>query len=360
MARWPRHLGGPLRPLVGLISLITVTVSLFALSGARSSHLPTLAAVVLLSTVIGGSVALLLAHRANRPILAVAQAATRVSAGDRSVRVDRVGVTGQAADLIDNFNKMAADIDASDRQRTMLAVGVAHELGTPLTILKGRLHGLEDGVIAPSSGEASRLLRQVEHLLRIVGDLNTLAHADAGNLTLDRRLIDLGDLLGPVVADLRAVLKARDVRFKETYAPALVHGDPVRLVQIFTNILTNAIKHAPQDCEVSVVVNVTGPWVVARILDEGPGFAPGDEALLFTPFWRATANQTAGRPGSGIGLSLAAKLAEAHEGHIRAENRHDRLGASFSVWLPLAQPSQDRLMTRRSPAVGRSKGAAAR
>ena len=217
----------------------------------------------------------------------------------------------------------------------MLVAGVAHELRTPLTILKGRLHGLEDGVIASSNGEAGRLLRQVEHLLRIVGDLNILTPAGGANLTLERRLVDLGDLLGPLVADLRAVLGTRGVRFVETYAPALVHGDPVRLVQIFTNLLTNAIKHAPRDCEVGVSVSVTGPWIVARILDEGPGFAPGDEALLFTPFWRADANQDAGRPGAGLGLSLAAKLAQAHGGRIKAENRSDRSGASFFVWLPL-------------------------
>lgn len=264
------------------------------------------------------------AVRRRRSVTPANRGAGRLSHGTGDGRAERA----------DRFTKKA--VDTRDRERAVRAVGVAHELRTPLTILKGRLHGLEDGVIEPSRGEASRLLRQVEHLLRLVGDLNTLAHADAGNLTLDPHLIDLGDLLRPAVADLRAVLRARGVRFAERYVPALVHGDPVRLVQIFTNILTNAIKHAPRDCEVVVVVSVTGRWVVARILDEGPGFAPGDEALLFTPFWRAAANQSAGRPGSGIGLSLAAKLAEAHGGHIRAENRQDRSGACFSVWLPLA------------------------
>ncbi|CAN7372650.1 HAMP domain-containing sensor histidine kinase [Phenylobacterium sp. LjRoot225] len=152
------------------------------------------------------------------------------------------------------------------------------------------------------------------------------------------RLVDLGALLSPAVADLRAVVQARGVRLLENYEPALVHGDPIRLVQVFTNILTNAVKHAPQDCEVNVVVRVTGRWVVTHILDEGPGFAPSDAALLFAPFWRAVANKDASRPGSGMGLPLAAKLAEAHSGHIRAENRHDRSGACFSVWLPLALP----------------------
>jgi signal transduction histidine kinase len=219
----------------------------------------------------------------------------------------------------------------------VLTAGIAHELRTPLTIHKGRLHGLEDGVIDPSSGEAERLLRQVEHLLHIVEDLGTLANADAGQLALDMRVIDPCDVLRAVVADLRAVVAVRGVRFLESYEPARVLGDPVRLTQIFTNILANAIKHAPEDRDIRVTTRVVGREVVTSILDEGPGFAPGDEVRLFIPFWRAGANRQAGRPGNGMGLTLAAKLTEAHGGRITAENRQDHSGACFSVWLPLAR-----------------------
>ena len=82
-------------------------------------------------------------------------------------------------ELIDNFNKMLVHIDTYNRERIVFAAGIAHELRTPLTILKGRLHGLEDGVIEPSADEATRLLRQADHLLLLVNDLATLAHAHA-------------------------------------------------------------------------------------------------------------------------------------------------------------------------------------
>nr|WP_244647230.1 HAMP domain-containing sensor histidine kinase [Sphingomonas sp. CFBP 13728] len=291
--------------------------------------------IALVSILVGGGVAMIFARRISRPITAVARAAALVSAGDRSVRVERGKTPGETGDLIESFNRMAADIDAYERERTVLTAGLAHELRTPLTILKGRLHGLADGVIDPATGEADRLLRQVEHLSHLVEDLRTLAHADAGELDLDRRPVDLAVLLGMAVGDLRASAAERGVSITESYETVCVRGDPVRLTQVTTNILTNAIKHAPDHSTIDVAVFTATGHAIVSVTDEGDGFAPADETRMFMPFWRAGTDKLAGRPGSGVGLTLAAKIAEAHGGRIRAKNRVDRSGACFSVWLPL-------------------------
>ena len=291
--------------------------------------------IALVSILVGGGVAMIFARRISRPITAVARAAALVSAGDRSVRVERGKTSGETGDLIESFNRMAADIDAYERERTVLTAGIAHELRTPLTILKGRLHGLADGVIDPATGEADRLLRQVEHLSHLVEDLRTLAHADAGELDLDRRPVDLAVLLGMAVGDLRASAAERGVSITESYETVCVRGDPVRLTQVTTNILTNAIKHAPDHSTIDVAVFTATGHAIVSVTDEGDGFAPMDETRMFMPFWRAGTDKLAGRPGSGVGLTLAAKIAEAHGGRIRAKNRVDRSGACFSVWLPL-------------------------
>jgi signal transduction histidine kinase len=141
---------------------------------------PFLGLVLLISIMTSGLVAMGLARRISRPITAVTHAAARVSSGDRSVRVTMGRTTGELGNLIESFNSMAAALESYERHRAILTAGVAHELRTPLTILKGRLHALEDGVIDPDSGEAGRLLRQVEHLMRIVEDLYMLARAEAG------------------------------------------------------------------------------------------------------------------------------------------------------------------------------------
>ncbi|SFN86644.1 cell wall metabolism sensor histidine kinase WalK [Sphingomonas sp. OK281] len=311
---------------------------LFDRYGAKAPALTDLgfvATIALVSILVGGGVAMVFARRISRPITAVANAAARVSAGDRSVRVERGSTSGETGELIESFNRMAADIDAYERERTVLTAGIAHELRTPLTILKGRLHGLADGVIDPATGEADRLLRQVEHLSHLVEDLRTLAHADAGELDLDRRPVDLAVLLGLAVGDLRGSASERDVTIVESCETALVHGDPVRLMQVMTNILTNAIKHAPDRSRIDVAVFTASGHAIVSVTDEGDGFAIDDEARMFMPFWRAGSDRLAGRPGSGVGLTLAAKITEAHGGRIMAKNRVDRSGACFSVWLPL-------------------------
>lgn len=294
-----------------------------------------IAMIGLVSMIVGGSVAMILASKISKPITAVAKAAALVSAGDRSVRVDRGTVSGETGELVESFNRMAADIESYERERTVLTAGIAHELRTPLTILKGRLLGLTDGVIDPATGEADRLLRQVEHLSRVVEDLRTLAHADAGELGLDLRHVDMESVLRTVVADLRSFAAQQSVFLVETYEATRVFADPVRLTQIFTNILTNAIKHAPSGSRIDIMLFSSNGHAVVSVLDAGDGFAPEDVNRLFIPFWRAGADKRAGRPGSGVGLTLASKLAEAHGGRIVAENRTDQSGACFSVWIPI-------------------------
>jgi two-component system sensor histidine kinase AdeS len=298
--------------------------------------------IALVSSVTGGCVAVVLARRISRPIAEVAQAAVRVSAGNRSVRVERRGASGEISDLIDSFNHMAAEIEFYERERTILTAGIAHELRTPLTILKGRLHGLADGVIDPATGEANRLLRQVEQLSRLVEDLRTLAHADAGELDLDLRRVDVDELLRAVVADLRPSAEDNGVRLVECYEAARALCDPVRVTQVVTNLLTNAIKHAPPGSPVTVSTTLKGGFVVVGVLDEGEGFAADEADRLFMPFWRGENDKLLGRPGSGVGLALAAKLAEAHGGKITAKSRTDRSGASFHAWLPVAGPRTNR------------------
>jgi signal transduction histidine kinase len=297
--------------------------------------LPLLMLAMLLSTIIGGGISALLVHRVARPIAAVADAAARVAAGEQDVRVDKGSAAGEPADLIENFNKMASAIDTYERERSVLTAGVAHELRTPLTILKGRLHGLKDGVIDPASDEADRLLRQVDHLLRIVGDMGTLALADAGRLTLDMQQVDLAGVIGAAVSDMRPLITSLGIGLEENYQVAVVRGDPVRLTQIITNLLTNAIKHSHAGSTIGIGVAVRDGMAVASVTDEGPGFTPMEGRRLFIPFWRSGSNAAEGRPGSGLGLALCAMMTEAHRGHISAENRADRSGARFSVAVPL-------------------------
>ena len=153
---------------------------------------------------------------------------------------------------------------------------------------------------------------------------------------MDLRLVDLSDVLLAVVTDLTPLADLAGVRFIGAYAPVQVRADPGRLTQFLTNLLTNAINHAPTGSTIEATVREENGSAVAFVTDEGPGFREEDRQRLFVPFWRAGINKAAGRLGSGLGLALAAKLAEAQDGHLIAENRPDRSGAVFSLWLPIA------------------------
>ena len=291
-----------------------------------------------IGVVLGGLLSWLLARAISRPITEVAEAAAVGAAKNVPLQVKIAGgATHEIADLVENFNRMAAHLRTVNRERLVFAAGIAHELRTPLTVLKGRLHGLEDGVIEPSTGEAARLLRQADQLLRLVDDLGTLAHAHAGELRLDLRVVELGDVLRAALADIRAAVSPADIQFVEDYDAVRVEGDPARLLQLFVNLMSNAAKHTPPGGRVMVSTRVTGDVVATTITDEGPGFSDADTQSLFLPFWRATSSRESGRPGSGLGLALAAKLTELHSGEIAAQNRQDRSGAVFTVFLPVAR-----------------------
>lgn len=285
-------------------------------------------------TGVGGGLSALLVRRMSGLITTVADAAARVADGEYGVRVDDGCAAGEHADLIRHFNAVASMIDLYERERNVLTAGVAHEMRTPLTILKGRLHALKDGVIDPERGDADRLLRQVDHLLRIVGDMGTLALADAGRLALAVQTVNLADVVRAAVTDMKPLIASLDLFLDESYRIAPVRGDALRLTQVINNLLANAIKHAPPRSIISICVLVLGDRALASVTDEGPGFAPEDGPKLFTPFWRSGSNAH-GHTGNGIGLALCALVTTAHGGYITGHNRTDRTGAVFTISLPL-------------------------
>ncbi|MGV9005114.1 MAG: ATP-binding protein [Brevundimonas sp.] len=292
--------------------------------------------VILAACVVAISIAVVagthLAGRIVLPLSSLANAARRISEGDLSARAmvgDRS--LGETAVLVDDFNVMATRLEALAEGMVVWNALIAHELRTPVTILKGRLQGVRDGVFAMDDATLAGLLKQVDGLTRLIEDLRIVSLADSGHLSLRLEAVDLAQIVGEVRDVAAAGLVAAGFEPEWALATAPVVCDPTRLRQATLALIDNARVHAPPGrLRIATGTGTATAWIV--IEDTGPGLPPDFIASAFVPFHRPTS--TTG--GSGLGLAVVRAIAEAHGG--RALYRPGEAGGSvFEIEIPLPQ-----------------------
>jgi two-component system OmpR family sensor kinase/two-component system sensor histidine kinase BaeS len=277
-------------------------------------------------------------RRVGLPIGDLIAAAHRVAEGDFSVRVPQHGPRAVRA-VAAAFNDMAGRLARQEQQRRELMAEIAHELRTPLSIVQGRLEGLIDGVYPRDASQLEPLLDQTRVLTRLVEDLRTLANAESGVLTLAREPTDIGMLMHDAASDVAAEAAGRGISLKVEDTPAMpaVNVDPVRMRQVLVNVLVNAVRHSarmpfdprhpdPRDLPPPTVradARIVDGRLVVRVADTGPGIPPEELPRIFDRFYKGP-----GSSGSGLGLTIARSLVQAHGGEIHAESR---LGAGTTV-----------------------------
>jgi signal transduction histidine kinase len=221
------------------------------------------------------------------------------------------------------IRRLSRAFGEQDRLRRQLMSDVAHELRTPLAILQGRVEGLLDGVYPRDESHLAELLEETRHLSRLVEDLGTLAHAEAGALELRKEAVDLGDLVRDVAASL-----PRPVDVTVPAELPTIEADPVRIRQVLLNLLANAVHHTPAEGIVAIEAEARPQKVLIRVRDSGSGIAPEDLPRIFERFQKGT-----GSRGSGLGLAIARKLVLAHGGDIGIESALGK-GTEVTVSLP--------------------------
>ena len=238
----------------------------------------------------GVLMALLIARHISKPITNVSRAARRVAHGDLSARVEPSfhleHSSSEIGELTHNFNAMAASLGRLERERQAMIADIAHELRTPLTILQGHLDAIEDGVL-PLDGDALHTLtKQTQLLARLVADLRTLSLADAGRLSLERRPVDLTELVRECRAAFAGSARAKGVTLKlELPSAAPVRADPDRLSQVVGNLLSNALRHAPEGGAVTLRVRCALGAAHLSVTDSGPGLSEEALARVFNRFY---------------------------------------------------------------------------
>lgn len=229
--------------------------------------------------------------------------------------------------------------DSLDRQRTALrrqrefAADASHELRTPLAVIRSSVEHLSrhrDRPLGESSEALDDIDAEVSHLALLVDDLLLLARSDSGAVPLERVLLDLGDVASDAASSMARTAEERGVRVAVDPEPAILAGDPVRLRQLVTILVDNAIRHSPRGGEVMVRVRADGSTAALDVADQGPGLRPDEMAHVFDRFYRAPGAPSG---GTGLGLAIARWIVERHGGRIGVRNG-EAGGAVFRAELP--------------------------
>ncbi len=326
--------------VVGIL-LIPAEGSLHA--AAEAEFLQQVNRALLWGGLASGAIALilgvLLARQLTAPLRALTRAAQSLSQRlvgrwrEADIPQVQVRTRDEIGELAQAFNQMAGTLAHQERLRRNLMADIAHELRTPLSVIRSDLEALLDGVYEPTPDVLASLQEESLLLSRLVDDLRALALAEAGQLKLERELFDLGEVLRTSVAGFAVQAENRGQALILDLAPRplLVNADPQRVRQVVANLVSNALRHAPSaGNQVAVSANPLPAEVQVSVADDGPGIVPEEMPYVFDRFWQGDGARAG---GSGLGLAIARELVRAHGGRIWVESTPGQ-GTTFRFTLP--------------------------
>ncbi len=241
---------------------------------------------------------------------------------------------------LDAHELLAAAELARVRHADFLAV-LAHELRTPLTPIRLAASMLDETRIGDLPKMKAVIERQVTHITRLLVDVLEVSRVGVGKLRLAKKVLDIAGILEQAVDTCVPAMDARAQRFHSNLSPipVMIHGDPVRLAQVFVNLLDNASKYTPEGGVIELAVAHTGNNLVISVIDSGIGMTAASLASMFEPFVQDPQAVAFNGDGLGIGLTVVRELVEAHGGQVVATSAGTGLGSQFVVTLPLAELS---------------------
>ncbi|MHB1490383.1 MAG: sensor histidine kinase [Cellulomonas sp.] len=278
----------------------------------------------------------IVARRLGRSVAMVSNAADRIARGHLDARIATPAIGPEFTQLTESFNAMAARLAETETMRRQLIGDLAHELRTPLAALDATVTAVADGVLPVDGTTLETLTGQTRRLQHLVADMSAVSRAEERQLDLHPRPVDLATIAHEAVASITARFVAAGVHLDlEAGGPSpVVEVDPQRLAEAAANILDNALRHTADGGDVRVIVRA-GPGVgVLEVVDTGDGFDPADSGRIFERFFRGDASRTRSSAGTGVGLTIARAIVQAHGGTLTASSRGPGTGATFVMVLP--------------------------
>ncbi len=289
------------------------------------------------AVIAAAGASLFLSQRIVQSIQALGAASRHIANGHYEERLPILG-DDELGELTRSFNAMAEALARTEAMRQQLLADVSHELKTPLASIQGFMEAMQDGVIPPTPEMFQRVHREADRLQRLVHDLQELSRAEASQLMLDIRPHDASELATSAAEWLRPQFEDRDLALTVILpeAPLRVKADFDRARQVLLNLLGNALQYTPAGGQVTLRLSREGPMAHFAVSDTGVGLAAEDLERIFQRFYRVDKSRARASGGSGIGLTIARHIAEAHGGRLWAESAGPGKGSTFHFTLPLA------------------------
>lgn len=305
----------------------------------RASFAQALLLAALAAGVVASLVSLMLARGVITPLRTLSSASGRIAEGHYDERVQAAG-SDELGQVAQSFNQMAGKLEQVEAMRRQLIGDVSHELRTPLTAIQGSMEGLMDGVL-PANPETYRQIHQeAGRLARLVDDLQELSRVEAGAYPLEIRPVQIAALLQTTLKRFSGQARAKNIELFADLPADLPQAlaDEARITQVLTNLVANALQYTPEGGDITVSAAQQGHQIRISVADTGLGVPAEHLPHLFTRFYRvdkSRSRQAGG--GSGIGLTIARHLVEAHGGRIWAESAGAGQGSTFSFTLKAVQ-----------------------
>lgn len=329
--------GGPWRFRQGFgcifgILFLVVVASIVTAVGSVLSNLEPIPVVITALVAIGIIAALARGTAgAARDLDTMLAATRRVEDGDYGVRIGRTrSDLPPIQELASGLDTMAARLEENEEQRRTLLADVSHELRTPLAVITGNLEAVLDGVYPPDPAHLTPILDETRVMARLIDDLRTISLSEAGMLALHPEPTDPDVLIGEVLQAFAPTASAAGITLSTESSGDLpiLEIDPVRIREVLSNLVANALRHTPAGGTVTVGGSADAGSVVLVVRDTGPGIDPALLPHVFDRFVKG-----AGSRGSGLGLPIARGLVEAHGGSITVDSVAGG-GSTFRVELP--------------------------
>ena len=294
------------------------------------------------ATLAAVAVSVFVSRQVVAPVRAMMVASHYIANGHYDERVQvpgdpAKGELDELAQLALSFNQMAEKLAQTDDMRRQLIGDVAHELRTPLTTIKGYMEGLIDGVLPVETETFQQVHHEADRLQRLVYDLQELSRVEAGAYELNLQPVQVSTLMADVTARLSRQFEEKRVVLETDIPTNLppVLADKDRIDQVLINVVGNALQYTSAGGRVWVTATLQGNEIFIAVRDTGIGISPEHLSNLFTRFYRVDKSRSRAVGGSGIGLTIAKYLVEAHAGRIWAESEGTGLGSTFIFTLPV-------------------------